>query len=153
MDKDLSCFKGEIALLRPQANRGAQMVIDESALFKAFTNLLLKYQNENNGKSPQKIIMYRDGVSDGQLQNAMSLEVRVMKEAFKKLQRGGYSGIVEPKVTYLVCQKRHNIRFRDGSQRDNSNVLPGTVIDSGCLVHPSYFGILNDVFALSTDPL
>ena len=138
MDKDLSLYDGEIALVRPQPTRGPTDVIDEMALFDSFSKLLTRYQSRNQ-KLPKKIIIYRDGVSDGQLQNTMNLEVRAIKDAFKRLSRGGaYSGASEPKITYVVCQKRHNIRFRDTSS--DHNVPSGTIIDKGSLVHPSYFG-------------
>lgn len=60
-------------------------------------------------------------------------ELREMKRAFRHF--GGY----EPKLSIVVCGKRHGTRFCPTKQEDatsNGNPLPGTVVDRG--VTPAY---------------
>ncbi|KAG0050114.1 Protein argonaute 12, partial [Gryganskiella cystojenkinii] len=88
------------------------------------------------GSKPERILFYRDGVSEGQFSEVMQTEVPALKEAFKILERG-----YNPKLTFVVVQKRHHARFfpkrRDEADR-SGNCQPGTVVDSG-IVHPFEF--------------
>jgi eukaryotic translation initiation factor 2C len=73
---------------------------------------------------PESIIVYRDGVSDGQFQQVIDIELPAIKLA---LDHQGYPDV---KVTIMVCQKRHQTRlcYQDGSVFINS--CPGLVVDS-----------------------
>ncbi|XP_053203093.1 protein argonaute-4-like [Panonychus citri] len=76
---------------------------------------------------PEHIIVYRDGVSEGQFAYVLSSEIFPLRKELEKL------GPRPPKLTYIVVQKRHNGRFfpRDRSKATKSgNLLPGSVIDS-----------------------
>src|ERR1043165_1721390 len=66
---------------------------------------LLKTFRNKNGKLPQRILFYRDGVSEGQFRKVMEEEVAAMRKAFK----GGY-GNNPPKLTFIIVQKRHHTR-------------------------------------------
>ena|ERR1043165_3496705 len=67
------------------------MVID---LLKAFRN--------KNGRLPQKILFYRDGVGEGPFREE---EVAAMRKAFK-----GRYGDNPPKLTFIIVQKRKHTR-------------------------------------------
>lgn len=41
-----------------------------------FTECLKAYQEENNGVLPERIIVYRDGVGEGQLQHVYDVEIK-----------------------------------------------------------------------------
>lgn len=54
---------------------------------------------------PEKIIIYRDGVSDGDLKQVEDIELSDLEESFKS-----YSGNYRPMVTCIIVQKRINTR-------------------------------------------
>ncbi|XP_015119376.1 protein argonaute-2 [Diachasma alloeum] len=91
---------------------------------------------EKNKCLPQKIIFYRDGVSEGQFPQVMHWELQAMRNACKKL-----GPTYQPKITFLVVQKRHHIRFFPTDSRNsddrNGNVQAGTVVDTN-ITHPSH---------------
>ncbi|ORX38808.1 Argonaute-like protein [Kockovaella imperatae] len=90
---------------------------------------------QNTKQLPAKIILFRDGVSEGQYGHCVRYELSKIKEAASRFQ--GY----KPKITFIVCAKRHSMRFfaTDPKEQDRSGNLPaGTVVDSGC-THPFAF--------------
>ncbi|XP_011307692.1 protein argonaute-2 isoform X2 [Fopius arisanus] len=91
---------------------------------------------EKNKCKPQKIMFYRDGVSEGQFTQVMHFELQAMRNACRKLDPN-----YQPKITFLVVQKRHHIRFfpTDPKNSDdrNGNVQAGTVVDTN-ITHPSH---------------
>jgi len=88
---------------------------------------------EVNGVKPEKIIYFRDGVSDGQFDMVLNEEVRSIKAA---IESDDYS----PTVTVIVAQKRHHTRLfpKQDSVTRTGNVPPGTVVDTG-IVDPHLF--------------
>ncbi|KAF5303929.1 hypothetical protein FQA39_LY01714 [Lamprigera yunnana] len=97
---------------------------------------LLFYKKKNN-VTPQRIIFFRDGVSEGQFEIVVNKEVRAIYQACAKLEPGK---VYKPKITFLVVQKRHHTRFFPTDKRDsedrNFNVPPGTVVDTE-ITHPT----------------
>ncbi|CAH1128332.1 unnamed protein product [Ceutorhynchus assimilis] len=93
---------------------------------------------------PEKIVFFRDGVSEGQFEKVKQDEIRAIRAGCKKLQADGY----EPKITFLVVQKRHHTRLFPKNQRDsddrNFNVPAGTCVDTE-IVHP----FLQDFYLVS----
>ena len=69
------------------------------------------FANENKGSLPQNIIMYRDGVSEGQVQNVLKTEVSQIKVGFnnikEKLKMESYS----PKFAEFIVTKKISDRF------------------------------------------
>lgn len=89
----------------------------------------LRAYNVRNKKYPERILLYRDGVSEGQFAIVLEKELPLITSAFQKI-RPGY----RPKLTIVICAKRHHTRFfpTDARNADNkSNTLPGTVVDRG----------------------
>ena len=68
--------------------------------------LLKKFFEGSKGRKPEKLIMFRDGVSEGQFLKVLANELVAMKAACRELEDG-----YEPSITYLVVQKRHHTRF------------------------------------------
>ncbi|XP_035233835.1 protein argonaute-3-like [Stegodyphus dumicola] len=103
------------------------MVID---LLKAF------YRN-TKGKKPEKIIFYRDGVSEGQFEKVREHEVRCIREACRSLGED-----YQPGITFIVVQKRHHTRFMPEDSREGTgrmrNMPPGTTVDT-TVTHPLNF--------------
>lgn len=88
-----------------------------------------------NAKS---IIMFRDGVSEGQFQQVLDSELTAIQRACV----GRYK--FNPKLTYIVVTKRHHARFfPKQSQTFNKNILPGTVIDTDVVSSNYYDFYLN----------
>ena len=72
---------------------------------------------------------FRDGVSEGQYQSVLDHELKAIKAASQELRPDA-----RIKVTFVVCGKRHHVRFfaKDNSDVDRSsgNLPPGTVVDT-----------------------
>jgi len=93
----------------------------------AMVNLLNTYKARNGGQMPRKIIVYRDGVADGQFQQVIDLELPAMKSALALL---GYpEGSV--KISIIVCQKNHHTRlvYKEGGSAF-INPCAGLVVDA-----------------------
>ncbi|KAJ1863172.1 hypothetical protein LPJ73_000589 [Coemansia sp. RSA 2703] len=77
---------------------------------------------------PQRIIFYRDGVSETQFAQVRDRELLDIQRACASLERE-----YAPSITFLAVLKRHNTRFfpmgRDGDR--TGNCVPGTVVDRG----------------------
>jgi eukaryotic translation initiation factor 2C len=90
----------------------------------------LKLWQKKNGKLPERVIVYRDGVSEGQFSIVMEQEYPQFVKAFEKL----YHNAKHPKVSIIVVGKRHHTRFypTDVKGADSTgNAKPGTVVDRG----------------------
>ncbi|RWS30958.1 translation initiation factor 2C-like protein [Leptotrombidium deliense] len=98
---------------------------------------LLNEYKLQNGQLPEHIIIYRDGVSEGQFEQVLDNEVRRLRFAFDAM-KGNYS----PKITFIVVQKRHHTRFMPAEESQGvgkfRNIPPGTTVDTD-VVHPSDF--------------
>lgn len=96
----------------------------------------MKYKN-HNGYLPDKLIYYRDGVSEGQFQQVMATEKRAIYNACRAF---GVEYQKSVKITIIVVQKRHHTRFFPGksgiSKDKNNNVPPGTIVDQE-ITHPN----------------
>ncbi|KAI3744223.1 hypothetical protein L1987_57300 [Smallanthus sonchifolius] len=84
-----------------------------------------------NGVKPNKIVVFRDGVSYDQFEMVLNKEMVDMKKAL-------YTKHYRPLVTFVVAQKRHTTRLFLNSEVDFWNLPPGTVVDTN-VVHPSNF--------------
>ncbi|KAJ2032663.1 hypothetical protein IWW57_000095 [Coemansia sp. S610] len=75
---------------------------------------------------PQRIVFYRDGVSETQFIQVRDRELIEIQRACASLEQG-----YKPDITFLAVLKRHNTRFfpmgRDGDR--TGNCVPGTIVD------------------------
>ncbi|KAG0229804.1 hypothetical protein BGW42_001330 [Actinomortierella wolfii] len=97
---------------------------------------LLKTFYQTCGKKPERILFYRDGVSDSQFAEILRSEIASVKAACLALERA-YC----PTITFVVVQKRHRVRFFPMHREDADrmgNCRAGTVIDTD-VVHPTEF--------------
>jgi eukaryotic translation initiation factor 2C len=97
-------------------------IVDLAAMM---IDLLDKFKVVNK-RLPSYIVIYRDGVSEGQFDEVMVKELAKLKEAFKKYEN------FDPKIMFMVVQKRNHTRFMPVDARGGSrtgNVHPGTVVD------------------------
>ena len=102
-------------------------------LVQAFINRLARWRKANP-KPPENIIIYRDGVSEGQFSQVLNVELPMIREACQKSYNAGSA----PKITLIISVKRHQTRFYPTQVREafrgkpaNPNIKPGTVVDRG----------------------
>ncbi|CAB4490635.1 unnamed protein product [Rhizophagus irregularis] len=82
---------------------GRQEVIGDLA---EMVKELLKTFYQTCGRKPERILFYRDGVSEGQFSTVLNEEIRAIKDACMSLD-----GRYKPTITFVVVQKRHHTRF------------------------------------------
>ncbi|CAK5264708.1 unnamed protein product [Mycena citricolor] len=90
---------------------------------------LKAFQGRNQNKLPDRILVYRDGVSEGQFKIVREDELPSMKRAFKR-----FGPKYSPKLSIVICGKRHHTRFyptEAGNAANDGNPRPGTVVDRG----------------------
>ncbi|XP_046398366.1 piwi-like protein Siwi [Ischnura elegans] len=80
----------------------------------------LRKYSEVNKKLPSKIVIYRDGVGEGQVNYVVEHEVETIKESLKKVYGGD-----NYRMAFVIVTKRINTRFFLGDR----NPGPGTVVD------------------------
>ncbi|KAG8452990.1 hypothetical protein GDO86_004701 [Hymenochirus boettgeri] len=78
----------------------------------------------NNKSLPSRIIIYRDGVGDGQLQALVNYEIPQIFDCIKSVGKD-YS----PKLSVVVVKKRINARFFARFGGRTQNPPPGTIVD------------------------
>ncbi|KJZ69220.1 hypothetical protein HIM_11383 [Hirsutella minnesotensis 3608] len=100
-------------------------------LVDAFGTRLELWQKHNKGQLPDNIIIFRDGVSEGQFVQVLEQELPSIREACR-LKYPAKSG--GPRLTIVVSVKRHQTRFFPtsvDSMSESGNVKNGTVVDRG----------------------
>ena len=88
------------------------------------------------GDLPDNLLIYRDGVSEGQYQTVLDEEMPQIREACIEKYGVDYKPTLKPRISLIVVRKRHHTRFirkgKDGNidtgfQGKASNPEPGTV--------------------------
>lgn len=87
-------------------------------------------QAVGNGKFPQRVLYFRDGVSEMQYAHVLQQEVADMKALLK----AAAPGLNIPFVV-VIAGKRHHVRFFPERGDRNGNPLPGTLVETG-VTHP-----------------
>ncbi|KAL6409509.1 hypothetical protein AUP68_05884 [Ilyonectria robusta] len=99
-------------------------------LVDAFKSRLQLWQKHNKGQLPENIVIFRDGVSEGQFGQVLEKELPLIKEACGAL----YSAKMQPLLTIVVSVKRHQTRFYPTTEKNlpkHMNIENGTVVDRG----------------------
>uniref|UniRef100_A0A8C5LYC6 Piwi-like protein 1 n=1 Tax=Leptobrachium leishanense TaxID=445787 RepID=A0A8C5LYC6_9ANUR len=74
---------------------------------------------------PKKILIYRDGVGDGQLKTIVNYEIKQFTDCIRSVEPN-----YNPKLVVVVVKKRINARFFGCGSGRLYNPLPGTIIDT-----------------------
>ncbi|RMY49126.1 hypothetical protein D0865_07676 [Hortaea werneckii] len=129
IDDYLTQWPGDI-----RTQTGRQEMVD--GLEDMVIKRLELWQKYHKNELPAKIILYRDGVSEGQYDQVLLRELPSFHAAFKRKYGAENKW---PKMTVIVVGKRHHTRFfptsRDHAdynpQREKGswNPLPGTIVD------------------------
>ncbi|KAF6219194.1 hypothetical protein HO133_005019 [Letharia lupina] len=92
--------------------------------------------NVGNGHPPKHLYYFRDGVSEGQYTALLKQEVADIKQLMDEMGQRDPGN--KPKMTVVVAEKRHHIRFfpPQGMAGDkNGNPVPGTLVERD-VTHP-----------------
>lgn len=103
-----------------------------SQLMTCMTAALRKY-NEVNQCLPEKIIIYRDGVGDGQLNEVKTVELEQIKQAVKSVNPN-----YDPKLAMIVVKKRISTRLFAEHGGQYANPPPGSVVDTS-VTRPEWY--------------
>ncbi|KAG5288232.1 RNAi, RNA interference and gene silencing protein (Qde2) protein family [Histoplasma ohiense] len=83
---------------------------------------------------PENILIYRDGVSEGQYDMVLSQELPQLRRACEQVYPTADTKRGLPRFTIIICGKRHKTRFYPTTEQDcdrSGNTKPGTVVDRG----------------------
>lgn len=113
------------------AHKNGEELSNEMAL--NVTKALKEFRRLHNAL-PSKIVFYRDGVGEGQLQFVLDHEIAMIKDKLAAIYKSagierGYN------MAFIVVNKRINTRFFHKRQ----NPMPGTVIDDVVTSPERYF--------------
>ncbi|KAJ3482337.1 hypothetical protein NLI96_g7053 [Meripilus lineatus] len=130
VDDNFVQFPASLGLQRNQRiERDAEEMVQE---LKNMMCERLKLYADQNRRLPERIIVYRDGVSEGQYDLVIKYELPQIRDAFKAFNSASVT--YRPSLSILVCGKRHHARtFATDVQNTthNGNTPPGLVIDKG----------------------
>ncbi|KAK8788040.1 hypothetical protein V5799_022181 [Amblyomma americanum] len=132
---------------------------------KTHLALSLKQYQEENNSVPERILFFRDGVSDGQLLQVQEWEVGQIQSLLTEMFPGR-----EPQLAFVVVTKRIAARFFSMDNRGGYlNPPPGTVIDNNVTrperydfylvsqsvrqgtVAPTHFNVIHDTTTLKPE--
>lgn len=109
-------------------------------------SLLTSYRALNNNRMPEVILLYRDGVSEGQFNMVVEEEVPLIKAAVEH-----YVPADEVKIAAVICTKRHNTRivYLDRTTKQYLNPCPGICVDASGGAHSIVSGKYLEFFCNS----
>lgn len=96
---------------------------------------LRAYSRHNQGKLPNNVIVYRDGVSDSQYTAVLKEELPQMQDACRELYPANRP---QPRMAIIVVGKRHHTRFYPVNDCDADklgNPVNGTLVDRAVTLH------------------
>ncbi|RKP00133.1 hypothetical protein CXG81DRAFT_5897, partial [Caulochytrium protostelioides] len=97
---------------------------------------LLKTFYQTCGAKPERLLYYRDGLSEPNAEAVCRQEVALLMAACAALDPD-----YRPTLTYVAVQKRHHARFFPIRREDadkSGNIVPGTCIEQG-VTHPTQY--------------
>jgi eukaryotic translation initiation factor 2C len=128
-----------VSCIEPQPHR---VEIDDMSLVEPAYKLIGSFMERNREKMPERIIVFRDGVSDSQFEHVLCKELEaIVTAADIHLTRINTGKPLEqrtfrPKIAYIVCQKNHHTKLtcevqdpRTGSV-SYTNLCPGVCVDA-----------------------
>uniref|UniRef100_T1IRX1 Uncharacterized protein n=1 Tax=Strigamia maritima TaxID=126957 RepID=T1IRX1_STRMM len=118
MNQFLTKYYSQVSFQTAKQEMSDAFVAQVTAALKNYKNL--------NKKLPSPIFFYRDGVGDGQLPQVREWEINQINRAIEALGDPTY----QPKLSFIVVNKRINTRFFQSGTRGWENPLSGTVIDT-----------------------
>lgn len=114
------------------------------------SRLLREYHSYNKMKLPANVIIYRDGVSHEEFERVREIEISKVVEVLDELAKE--TKCAKPKLSYIIAQKRHTMRFFNFSA-DQRVINPpgGTIIDKHIVSNDKYeFYLYSNTSPLAT---
>jgi len=130
IDKYLSQFPAQLSI----QERRKEMITDVGDLLKSRLSLWRKH---NNQQLPENILVYRDGVSEGEYRLVRDLEVPALKKACSEVYPADMTKKDLPRITFIIVGKRHHTRFYPTTDKPDltdvrsGNPKNGTIVDRG----------------------
>ncbi|KAI8627031.1 Piwi-domain-containing protein [Xylariaceae sp. FL1651] len=119
-------------ILSIQSASRQEMVSDLKDMFKS--RLALWRQKGKHAAFPENILVYRDGVSEGQYSTVLKDELPQLRAACKEVYPASDQAKNLPRITIVIVGKRHHTRFYVTKESDadrSGNSKAGTVVDRG----------------------
>jgi len=94
----------------------------------------LNLWEKRNKHLPENLLVYRDGVSEGQYDQLLEQELPLIRNACRQKYPATATKQGFPKISIIVCGKRHHTRFYPTAEANadrSSNCEPGTIVDRG----------------------
>jgi len=145
--------------------KAKQEEMDTSKMQEMMQKALQNFHDRNRCY-PKQVILYRDGVADSQMEKIYNQEIKGIRQAFDDI-----STECQPKLVYIITQKRVNARFMFEKGGQMHNVPLGTIVDNGvvssgawdwymvpaaapegCTSTPTRFIVLVDDLNIASDP-
>ncbi|KAI6175231.1 hypothetical protein M3Y99_01981700 [Aphelenchoides fujianensis] len=83
------------------------------------------------GRRPTRLIVLRDGLSEGQLKMAAAYELPAIRDGWRRgIAKTPELANTAVKITFVVCTKMHQKRFYRQQGANITNTQPGDVVDS-----------------------
>ena len=121
------------AIIRLQAEARQEMVSELKMMLKS--RLSLWKTKGKHSELPENILLYRDGVSEGQYDLVLNKELPLLREACAEAYPAASTKKGLPRITVLVVGKRHHTRFfptamdKDRMDEKTGNCCNGTIVD------------------------
>jgi eukaryotic translation initiation factor 2C len=128
IDRYLGQWPGDLRIQEPRQ----EMVADLGSMLKS--RLQLWKQKGKHASLPENILVYRDGVSEGQYASVVEHELPLLRKACAESYLAADTKKGLPRLAIVVVGKRHHTRFyptKAGDADRHSNTKNGTVVDRG----------------------
>ncbi|KAK7736945.1 hypothetical protein SLS53_006700 [Cytospora paraplurivora] len=128
IDKHLGQWPGTLSVQKARQ----EMVADLQSMLKTHLNNWKTLGR--HAHLPENILVYRDGVSEGQYQTVLDEEVPLLRKACAETYPAGLTKAGFPRLSVIIVGKRHHTRFYPTQAKDmdrSGNCKPGTVVDRG----------------------
>ena len=107
----------------------------EATLISDLLKTRLTVWRNANGRLPENILVYRDGVSETQYEKTINKELEGMRQACKETYTVDQQKQGLPRFSVIIVGKRHHTRFYVTEEKNTQgrlkNTKPGTVVDRG----------------------
>ncbi|RAQ46859.1 piwil3 protein [Aspergillus flavus] len=118
------------ATIQVQSHGGKEEIDSLDGMFKR--HLRLWKLLGKHASFPENIIVFRDGISEGQYMKCLTEELPLMRKACREIYPKEMHEKNLPKFTIIIVNKRHHTRFypTEGQTADkNGNTPPCTIVD------------------------
>ncbi|KAK3319630.1 Piwi domain-containing protein [Cercophora scortea] len=118
------------ASIELQTHSGQEIMISLDSMKTLLRPHLVRWRDRTRS-FPTQLILYRDGVSEGQYDQVVRSEYRLLHDAYTIICGPGNP---KPKITIVIVGKRHHMRFypaKENASDRKGNALPGTLVDRG----------------------